>query len=73
MTIKKKEPRSKKIEIDITGPDGNAYALMSYAARYAKQLNLDGNAILNEMRSGDYENLLLVFDREFGEYVDLLR
>jgi len=25
------------------------------------------------MTSGDYENLLKVFDREFGAYVDLYR
>jgi hypothetical protein len=25
--------------IDLTGPDGNAYALMGYAVRFAKQLD----------------------------------
>jgi hypothetical protein len=29
--------------------------------------------ILKEMRSGDYENLISVFDREFGSVVTLYR
>ena len=59
--------------IDLTGPDGNAFVLCGYALQYAKQLGKDSKAITMEMRSGDYENLLKVFDREFGEYVDLQR
>lgn len=68
--------RAKQIStpvIDLTGPDGNAYALMAYAKRFAKQLGLDGNVIINEMMSGDYENLLEVFDKNFGDYVILER
>ena len=59
------------VVIDLTGPDGNAFALMGYAQRFAKQLGLDSAAILKEMRSGDYENLLKVFDGYFGDYVIL--
>jgi len=59
--------------IDLTGPDGNAFALMGYAKRFAKQLGLDSSAIINEMMSGDYENLLEVFDKNFGDYVILER
>ena len=62
-----------EIVIDLTGPDGNAFALMAYAKRFAKQLGKDGNAITNEMMSGDYENLVEVFDREFGVFVILER
>ena len=69
--------RQKKMEgkpvIDLTGPEGNAFALMGYAKRYAKELNLDGASIIEEMTSGDYENLLTVFDKHFGEYVILER
>jgi len=32
---------------------------------------LDKEAILNEMKAGDYENLLSVFERHFGEFVTL--
>ena len=36
-------------------------------------LGLDDIAITNEMMSGDYENLIEVFDREFGDFVILER
>jgi hypothetical protein len=62
-----------RIEIDISGPAGNAFALMGSARSYAKQLGLDPKPITEEMMSGDYENLLQVFDKYFGEYIDLVR
>lgn len=71
--IRKKEERNGPIIIDLTGPDGNAYALMAYASRFAKQLDLDEKVIIKEMMAGDYENLLLVFDNYFGSFVILER
>ncbi len=59
--------------IDLTGPEGNAWALMAYAQDYAKQLNFNGKEILDEMQSDDYENLVSVFDKYFGDYVILER
>ena len=70
--IRKKQPK-KEIIIDLTGPDGNAFALKGYAKQFAKQLGLDSNKIINEMTSGDYENLLEVFDKNFGSFVILER
>lgn len=70
--IREKQPQT-EIVIDLTGPDGNAFVLMGYAKRFAKQLGLDGNKITNEMREGDYENLLQVFDNYFGDFVILER
>jgi hypothetical protein len=61
------------IEIDLTGPDGNAYALMAYARRFSKQLEIDGDEIISDMMSGDYENLISVFDKNFGSFVTLHR
>ena len=72
MAIKNKVSRS-TIEIDLTGPDGNAFVLIGTASRLAKQLGLDGKAIQSEMMSGDYENLINVFDKHFGEFVTLYR
>jgi hypothetical protein len=71
--IRNKQPQKGPIVIDITGPDGNAFALMSYAKTFAKQLGMDSNPIIKEMMSGDYENLLEVFDKNFGEFVILER
>ena len=71
--IREKRQRPKQIIIDLTGPDGNAFALMGYARQFAKQLGLDSNKIITEMTSGDYENLLEVFDKNFGSFVILER
>jgi hypothetical protein len=73
MAIKSKSEMSGTHEIDLTGLDGNAFVLMGYAKNYAKQLGLDGTAIVSEMMSGDYEDLVNVFEREFGSFVTLYR
>ena len=69
--IRDKIKNSGPIVIDLTGPEGNAFCLMGYANKFARQLNLDGSTIIAEMKSGDYENLLKVFDSYFGDYVIL--
>lgn len=67
------KPKTRGIEIDLTGPQGNAFFLLGTASNLAKQLDLDGKEIVEEMKSGDYENLLQVFDRHFGSFVTLYR
>ena len=59
--------------IDLTGPEGNAFVLLGYAQDYAKQLKLDANKIKDEMMSSDYENLIKIFDKHFGDFVILER
>lgn len=71
--LKKEENPKKKMEIDLTGPDGNAFVLIATAKRLSRQLGLDGEMIAEEMMLGDYENLVEVFDKYFGDYVDLYR
>lgn len=71
MIRKKRAPKERVI--DLTGPDGNAYALMGYAKNFSRQLGIDGESIIKEMMSGDYENLVSVFDKNFGDYVVLER
>jgi len=61
------------ITIDLSGPQGNAFALMAQAKTFARQLGLDDKVILDEMKSGNYDNLLNVFNKYFGEYVTLER
>ena len=70
--IRKKQPDN-KVVIDLTGPDGNAFVLMAYADRFARKLGLDTVTIKAEMREGDYENLIKVFDEWFGDFVILER
>lgn len=74
--IRSKQERQGPIIIDLTGPDGNAFALMGMAQRFGGQLGWDRaktQDLINEMMSGDYEHLLQVFDREFGSFVILER
>jgi len=71
MAILKKKAR--RIVIDLTGPQGNAYCLLGYAQDFCKQMGKDFAPIKEKMVSGDYENLLKVFDKEFGAVVDLER
>jgi hypothetical protein len=74
MTIRSaKELKRGKIKIDLTGPDGNAFVLLGYAKQYAKRLNRDFEPIQKRMTAGDYDNLVKVFDEEFGEFVNLYR
>ena len=69
----RKKREEKEIVIDLTGPDGNAYALMAHATRLAKQLGIDPKPIVHDMMSGNYENLVSVFDKNFGSFVILER
>jgi hypothetical protein len=72
--IREKQASNGPIVIDLTGPDGNAFALMAYAKRLAKQLEFEEiDMLINDMMSGDYEHLLQVFDKHFGAFVILER
>lgn len=71
--IKYKKMKTGPVEIDLTGPDGNAFNMIAIAGNLAKQLYLDKKKIQSEMMSGDYENLIKVFDKHFGEYVTLYK
>ena len=76
MAIKSKKDKPGGIEIDLTGPEGNAYVLLAYAQSYCRQLGYDKfrtECILEEMKLTDYEGLLYTFDREFGSFVTLWR
>ena len=61
------------IVIDLTGPKGNAFYLLAMATQFAKQTGDDAQEVVAEMKAGDYENLVSVFDRYFGDFVILER
>ena len=72
MVIRAKQQVS-EIVIDLTGPEGNAFSLMGCAKKLSRQLGLNSSDITSEMMNGDYEHLLEVFDKYFGDYVVLER
>lgn len=74
--IQRSALRHEKRRIDLSGPEGNAFALLGLANSLAKQIGMekeDIDNLIKEMTSGDYENLIKVFDREFGMIYDLVR
>ena len=69
----RKKQHSKYEIIDLTGPQGNAFYLMKRAIELSKQLGLNSDSIIQDMKSDDYEHLIQVFDRHFGALVILER
>jgi signal transduction histidine kinase len=67
------EKRMGKVEIDLTGPDGNAFVLIGLASKWSKQLGLDSKKIQEELTSGDYDNLINTIEKYFGQSVILYR
>lgn len=72
MAILTNQPKRKQ-QIDLKSPQGNAFFLLGTAGKLAKQLGLDEEAILEDMKSSDYEHLIQVFDQHFGDFIDLVR
>ena len=59
------------IQIDLAGPEGNAFAMIGMAIKICKQAGLEKpeiDAITADMRSGNYHHLLNVFEREFKDF-----
>ena len=68
--------QNREFYINLDGPQGNANELMAMAMYFANRFGLYGRTpdieeILDEMKSGDYTNLVKTFDKFFGEYVIL--
>ena len=64
---------TKKHTIDLTGPQGNAFYLLGVAMKLSKDIGLDLDAVLEDLRGGDYEHLITRFDYHFGFIFDLER
>ena len=60
--------------IDLQGPSGNAFALMGRAVDLLRQLDRrdEVHAMRTDMMSGDYDNLIRIFEENFGDYVELV-
>lgn len=73
MIKSREELEERGIEVDLSGPGGNAFSLLALANRLAKVCDFDSEKIREEMKEGDYEHLLEVFERYFGDFVTLYR
>ena len=72
MAILKKDTIKKQV-IDLTGPQGNAFYLLGVAMKLSKDIGLDLEAVLDDLKGGDYEHLITRFDYHFGFIFDLER
>jgi len=73
--IKSKQEKT-GIEIDLTGPEGNAFYILGLAKKLCRDLGMTSkyqSDLLDRMKSGDYENLIQEFDKSFGEVVTMYR
>ena len=73
MTIRKKNDG--RPLIDLSGPQGNAYYLMGVVIQTFRRSGAPdlGEAIVAEMKKGDYEHLVKTFDLYLGEHFDIVR
>ena len=72
----RKEIQNKPLEIDLSGPNGNAFVLLKLASDLGKRMGMSYDEIeriQEEMRLSTYELLLLTFDKYFGQFVILYR
>ena len=70
--IRETTPKTNTV-IDLDGPMGNAFALLSVAESEAMGLGIDRDdidAIMDDMKSGDYKNLLKTLDEHLGANED---
>ena len=74
--ILNKKPKKTHLEIDLSGPQGNAFYLLGIVPSLGKQLGMDNfkiKCIQDEMKLSTYEMLIQTFDKYFGDYVILYR
>jgi len=60
--------------IDLHGSQGNAFALMGIAEYWLRQMGRtdEFRQMRTDMMSGDYTNLLRIFEKNFSDYVELI-
>ena len=71
----KDKPRA-ACEVDLTGPYGNAMHLVGLAGRWGRDLGWSEQkvkAFQKVMLMGNYEGIVKMLDREFGDYVTFWR
>ena len=66
--IRKRVPQHETV-INLDGPDGNAHHLIGVAIGFCRDSRMSEESlksIIDEMKSGDYKNLITTFDKYFG-------
>jgi len=66
-------PKKSKIEIDLKGPQGNAFTLLGIAKDLSNKFGYDWEVIYTQMTGSDYEWLIQTMDSYFGDHIILYR
>ena len=71
----KRKPKKFKPQIDLSGPQGNAFYLMGVVEKTFRQSGAAdlGKSIVEEMKKGDYEHLVKTFDMYLGDHFEIVR
>lgn len=76
MNIRSKAEHQIERVIDLTGPEGNTLKLIGCARELAHELGWPSDQVdelIIEMTAGDDEQIIKVFDENFGGFVTLVR
>jgi hypothetical protein len=57
--------------IELSGPNGNTFALAAIGKNLCKQLGWDWEPIRDDLFSGDYNHVLAVMEGNFGHVIEL--
>lgn len=74
MTIHSRSNMPKKVQIDLSGPDGNALALVAIAHNIGRQLGKDKDeldAIRKDMLSSNYDHVVATLEKHYGDFIDI--
>lgn len=74
--IKDRREMNRRITIDLQSEQGNAFYLLGLAGDLGKKLGLSKpeiKRIQDNMTLSDYTMLVEIFDRHFGDYVDIYK
>ena len=58
--------------IDLSQQNGNVFALLGIVSRLAPTFDKNFKEISTEMISADYANAVFVFNREFGDFFNII-
>ena len=77
MTIRKRNQSDlkRKIVIDLSGPQGNAFYLMGVVKQTFRRSGASelGDQIVEEMKKGDYDHLVKTFELYLGDHFELVK
>ena len=72
MAVVKREEYTQPRVLDLAGPEGNAYVLLGIAHGLLEEQGMDPDMYITMMKSGDYGNLVRLFNELFGEFFTIV-